>query len=88
MRIAITGATGFAGTHLTRRLESEGPLPYDLVPTRRFTIDQIRDGVLSHKKAQKAQNENRLKGEEKRVSESEKIILCLLCLFVALLWLS
>jgi NADH dehydrogenase len=64
------------------------PLPYDLVPTRRFTIDQIRDGVLSHKKAQKAQNENRLKGEEKRVSESEKIILCLLCLFVALLWLS
>ena len=64
------------------------PLPYDLVPTRRFTTDQIRDAVLSHKKAHKAQNENRLKGDEKRVSESEKIILCLLCLFVALLWWS
>jgi NADH dehydrogenase len=45
------------------------PLPYDLIPTRRFTIEQIRDGVLTHTKAQKAQNENRLKGDEKRVSE-------------------
>jgi len=31
------------------------PLPYDLVPTRRFTTEQIRNG-LSHKKAQKAPN--------------------------------
>ena len=30
------------------------PLPYDLVPTRRFTMEQIRNG-LSHKKAQKGQ---------------------------------
>lgn len=57
------------------------PLPYDLVPTRRFTIEQIRDGVLSHEEAQKAQNENKLKGEEKRVSEWN-IILCLLYFFV------
>jgi len=60
------------------------PLPYDLVPTRRFTVEQIRDGVLSHKKAHEAQNENKLKGEEKRVSEW-KIILCLLYFFVAVL---
>ncbi len=60
------------------------PLPYDLVPTRRFTTDQIRDGVLSHKEAQKAQNEKNLKGEEKRVSEWN-IILCLLYLFVTIL---
>ena len=60
------------------------PLPYDLVPTRRFTTDQI-SAVLSHKNAHKAQSENKLKGEEKRVSD-EQIILCLLCLFVALLW--
>ena len=45
------------------------PLPYDLIPTRRFTIEQIRDGVVTHKKAHKAQNENKLKGDEKRVSE-------------------
>jgi len=45
------------------------PLPYDLIPTRRFTIEQIRDGVVSHKKAPKAQNENKLKGDEKRVSD-------------------
>ena len=114
MRIAITGATGFVGSHLTNRLESEGhelvliargsrkddvrlvvsdlsdvnvltesfegcnvvahcagikipltslaqirilsegvvepdspvvPVPYDLVPTRRFTSDQIRNGL-------------------------------------------
>ena len=32
------------------------PLPYDLVPTRRFTAEQIRNG-LSHKKAQNAQND-------------------------------
>ena len=57
------------------------PLPYDLVPTRRFTIEQIRDGVLSYEEAQKAQNENKLKGEEKRVSEWN-IILCLLYFFV------
>ena len=57
------------------------PLPYDLVPTRRFTVEQIRDGVLNHEEEQKAQNENKLKGEEKRVSEWN-IILCLLYLFV------
>jgi NADH dehydrogenase len=57
------------------------PLPYDLVPTRRFTIEQIRDGVLSYEEAQKAQNENKLKGDEKRVSEWN-IILCLLYFFV------
>jgi uncharacterized protein YbjT (DUF2867 family) len=57
------------------------PLPYDLVPTRRFTIEQIRDGVLSYEEAQKAQNENKFKGDEKRVSEWN-IILCLLYFFV------
>ena len=59
------------------------PLPYDLVPTRRFTVEQIRDGVLSHQEVHKAQNENNLKGEEKRVSEWN-IILCLLYFFVTL----
>ena len=63
------------------------PLPYDLVPTRRFTTDQIRAGLVSHQKAHEAQNENKLKGDGKRVSEW-KIILCLLCFFVALLWYS
>jgi hypothetical protein len=46
-------------------------------------VEQIRDGVLSHEEAQKAQSENKLKGEEKRVSEW-KIILCLLYFFVTL----
>jgi hypothetical protein len=32
----------------------------------------ICDGVVSHKKASKAQNENKLKGDEKRVSDEVK----------------
>lgn len=45
------------------------PLPYDLIPTRRLTTDQIRAGITSREPSHKAQNENRWKGDEKRVSE-------------------
>lgn len=43
MRIAITGATGFVGAHLTSRLESEG---HELVliarRSRRVMLDWLR----------------------------------------------
>jgi nucleoside-diphosphate-sugar epimerase len=46
MIVAITGASGFVGSHLAERLSSEGhEVIYDLVPTRRFTPEQIRNGL-------------------------------------------
>jgi 2-polyprenyl-6-methoxyphenol hydroxylase-like FAD-dependent oxidoreductase len=42
----------------------------------------ICDGVLRHKKAQEAQNENKLKGDEKRVSDKVKKSFCAFCAFL------
>jgi len=48
---------------------SQGVAAGAACPPQARSVLTISDGVVSHKKAQKAQNETKLKGDEKRVSE-------------------